>query len=313
MLRRLMILLIAGILLVSSVLSALYVTAIRRIANLEPEAGDALPTGVPGRFLDVRGHRVHVVERGNGPAILLVHGTGGTTLDWETSVFDDLAQDHRVVALDLYGMGFSERDESFAYGFTLWTDQLAGTLDVLGLERVSVIGQSLGGAIALVFAGRYPSRVDRAVSVDSGPWMPPFMLLMLTPGIGETIVAQSDYWPERLDRPPLYAERLRAVYRIRGTRRNLLRAIRGQFFRDGLAYVRAMSQVQCPVLLVHGAADDIIPLRAAASLRRLVTNSEMVVLDRAGHFSMQDSPQDFLQAARQFLDPQNTQRRGNQQ
>ncbi len=302
-LRGLMILLVAGLLFISLVLSVLYLTAVRRIASRETDAGDALPPSVPGRFIRVGGHRVHVVERGAGPAILLVHGTAGTTLDWETSVLDDLARDHHVVALDLYGMGFSERDDGFAYGFTLWADQLVGTLDALGLERVSVIGQSLGGAIALVFAGRYPSRVDRAVSVDSGPWMPPFMVLMLTPGIGETILARSEYWPERPDQPATYAERLRTVYRIRGTRRHLLRAMRGQFFRDGLTYLRAMSRVQCPVLFVHGAADDIIPVRAAASLRRLVSNSEMVVLDGAGHFSMQDSPQRFLQEVRQFLGP----------
>jgi 2-hydroxymuconate-semialdehyde hydrolase len=300
-LRKLMAAVLAGFLLIALALSVLYLTATRRIASLETEAGDRLPPNVPGRFVRVNGHRVHVVERGEGPAILLVHGTGGTTLDWETSVLDDLGQDHRVVAVDLYGMGFSQRDDTFAYGFTLWADQLAGTLDALGLDRVSVIGQSLGGAIALVFAGKYPSRVNRAVSVDSGPWMPAFMLLMLTPGIGETILAHSDYWPERPDQPALYAERLRAVYRIRGTRRNLLRAIRGQFIRDGLTYLRAMSRVQCPTLLVHGAADDIIPVRAAASLRRLLKNSEMVVLDGAGHFSMQDSPQRFLQEVRRFL------------
>ena len=312
-LRQLMMAVVAAPLLISVVLSALYFTASRRIASRETEAGDALPPGVPGRFIRVGGHRVHVVERGEGPAILLVHGTGGTTLDWETSVLDDLAHDHRVVALDLYGMGFSERDDRFAYGFTLWADQLAGTLDALSLPRASVIGQSLGGAIALVFAGRYPSRVDRAVSVDSGPWMPAFMLLMLTPGIGETILARCDYWPERPDQPARYAERLRVVYRIRGTRRNLLRAIRGQFFRDGLTYLRAMSQVQCPTLFVHGGADDIIPVRAAATLHRLVTNSEMVVLDGAGHFSMQDSPQRFLQEVRRFLGAQNAERRGDQQ
>ena len=294
---------IGGILLISLALSVLYLTAIHRIASLETEAGDRLPPNVPGRFVRIGRHRVHVVERGEGAAILLVPGTGGTTLDWETSVLDDLGQDHRVVALDLYGMGFSDRDDTFAYGVSLWADQLAGTLDALGLDRVSVIGQSLGGAIALVFAGRYPSRVNRAVSVDSGPWMPAFMLLMVTPGIGETILSRSDYWPERPDQPALYAERLRAVYRIRGTRRNLLRAIRGEFLRDGLTYFRAVSQVQCPTLLVHGAADDIIPLRAAASLRRLVKGSELVVLDGAGHFSMQDAPRRFVEEVRRFLDP----------
>ena len=176
----------------SLVLSVLYVTGNQWIMDRETKNGDELPLDVPGRLLQVNGYRVHVVERGDGPAILLVHGTGGTTLDWAASVFDDLAQTHHVVAVDLYGMGFSERNEEVGYGFKLWADELAGTLDALGIERASVIGQSLGGAIAMVFAGRYPARVNRAVSVDSGPWLPPFMLLMLTPGTGELILGQTE-------------------------------------------------------------------------------------------------------------------------
>ena len=289
----------AGLLLVALVLSALYVVAARRIAGRETESGGTLPDGVPGRLIAVDGHRVHVVERGAGPAILLVHGTAGTTLDWETSVVDDLARDHRVIALDLYGMGFSDRDDRFDYGFELWTDQLAHTLDALGVERASVIGQSLGGALSLVFAGRYPARVERVVSVDSGPWMPSFLLLMLTPGIGETILARADYWPERPEQGALYAERLRQVYRIAGTRRSLLRALRGQFV-DARTYFGGIASVECPALLVHGDSDDIIPLRAARSLQRLLKQSELVVIP-GGHFSMQDSPQRFLEVVRRFL------------
>jgi len=300
-LRRLIIFLTAGLLLGSLVLSTLYFIGNQWIADRETKTGDELPSEVPGRLLRANGHRVHVVEGGTGPVLLLVHGTGGTTLDWETSVFDDLARAHHVVAVDLYGMGFSEKSEEFEYGFKLWADQLAGTLDALGIERASVIGQSLGGAIAMVFAGRYPARVNRAISVDSGPWLPPFMLLMLTPGTGELILGQSEYWPERPDQPTEYAERLRKVYQIKGTRRYLLRAIRGQFLEPGV-YLSAISQIQCPVLLVHGGADDIIPLRAAASLQRLLKNSEMVVIEGAGHFSMQDSPRRFVQEVNRFLD-----------
>jgi pimeloyl-ACP methyl ester carboxylesterase len=164
-----------------------------------------------------------------------------------------------------------------------------------------VIGQSLGGAVATVFAGTYPSRVERLVSVDSGPWLPPFMLLMLVPGTGEVILGRSEYWPERPDQPPQSRERLRQVYRIRGTRRHLLKAIRSQFL-DGRVYFGALSHLACPTLLVHGSADDIIPLRAAASLRRLLKNSQMAVVDGAGHFSMQDRPQQFVQEVSRFLD-----------
>src|SRR5262245_43718021 len=98
-------------------------------------------------------------------------------------------------------MGVSERAQDFRYCLRLWIDQLAASLDALHIERASVVGQSLGGAVAAVFAGTHPSRVERLVSVDSGPWMPPFMLLMLLRGTGEMILGRSDYWPERPDQP----------------------------------------------------------------------------------------------------------------
>jgi len=302
LLRRLTITLFVALLVGSLALSGLYVIGSRLITDRETKTGDELPPDVPGRLLQVNGlHRVHVVEGGNGHAVLLVHGTGGTTLDWESSVFDNLAQHHHVVAVDLYGMGFSERNEHFEYGFKLWADQLAGVLDALGIERASVIGQSVGGAIAVVFAGSYPSRVTRVVSVDSAPWLPPSMLLLITPGSGELILGRSEYWPERPDQPSRYAERLRDVYEIKGTRRHLLRVIRWEFL-DSRMYFSAIPRVQCPVLQVHGASDDIIPLRAAASLTRLLKNSEMVVIDGAGHYSRQDSPQRFAQEVNRFLD-----------
>jgi pimeloyl-ACP methyl ester carboxylesterase len=265
-----------------------------------PQSVGHLPDDVPGRLIKVHGHTVHVVERGSGgEAILLVHGTAGTTLDWEQAA-DALSDTHRVVALDLFGMGFSERIERCSYGFSFWADQLGGTLDVLGVRRASVIGQSLGGGIAAFFAGTFPSRVERVVSVDSGPWMPPLLALMLLPGVGELMLSRVEYWPDRPDQGERYAERLRHVYRIKGTRRHLMKAMRGQFLHPR-SYFQALSKIECPVLLVHGANDDIIPLRAAKTLQRRLAGSRMVVLEGAGHFAMQDQPGRFIEEVRRFL------------
>jgi hypothetical protein len=91
------------------------------MARAEPDAV-ALPRGVPGRLLDVGARPVHVVERGRGPPLVLVHGFAGSTYDWEEHVLEPLAQSHRAIALDLYGMGFSARDDALPYGLDLWTE-----------------------------------------------------------------------------------------------------------------------------------------------------------------------------------------------
>jgi pimeloyl-ACP methyl ester carboxylesterase len=266
----------------------------------EPDWLGALPSGVPGRVVEVDGRRVHVVERGAGDdAMLLVHGAAGTTLDWETSVLDTFATRRRVVAVDLFGMGFSERVGP-PIRFATRSRQLAGTLDALGIERAKVVGQSLGGAVVGAFAGTFPERVTHLVSVDSGPWVSLAMIPMLVPPYVTWLANRRGYWPARPDQGRAYEERLRAVYRVEGTRRDLAAFIRGQFV-DGRSYFAALARVECPTLLVHGANDHIIPVRAARSLLRRIPGARLVVIDCAGHFSMQDEPEQFVAACEDFF------------
>jgi pimeloyl-ACP methyl ester carboxylesterase len=104
------------------------------------------------------------VEKGPGAPLLLVHGFGASTFDYEERVLEPLARSHKVVAVDLYGFGWSERNDEFAYGWALWSEQLAGTLDALGIERAAIAGHSMGGAAAAVFAARHPERVESSSS-----------------------------------------------------------------------------------------------------------------------------------------------------
>jgi pimeloyl-ACP methyl ester carboxylesterase len=137
------------------------------ISLREPDDGRVLPPGVTGRLLDVGGHRVHVVERGTGPALVVIHGFGGSTVDFEEIVLEPLSRRHRVIAIDLYGFGWSERSDDFAYGWTLWSEEVAGVLDALGVARASVLGHSMCGAVAAVLAARHPDRVDRLILADA--------------------------------------------------------------------------------------------------------------------------------------------------
>ncbi|MGZ7086508.1 MAG: alpha/beta fold hydrolase [Ilumatobacteraceae bacterium] len=151
------------------------------------------------------------------------------------------------------------------FTFDVWTRQLAGTLAVLGIEHATVIGQSLGGAVVTSFAGDYPASVDRVVSVASGPWINPAMIPMLSAHYVNHLVDRRGYWPDRPDQGVAYWTRLRDVYRIEGTRKDLAAIVRGQFL-DGRNYFRSIANVRCPTLLIHGGADRIIPTRAARTL-----------------------------------------------
>lgn len=122
----------------------------RRIETYMPAAG---------RFVDVPGARLHVREAGSGPAVLLVHGLGGQTAHFDYGVFETLARSHRVVAVDRPGSGHSLRAPGTPADIATQAAALASLIDTLGLERPTVAGHSLGGAIALALALEYPDKV----------------------------------------------------------------------------------------------------------------------------------------------------------
>jgi pimeloyl-ACP methyl ester carboxylesterase len=117
----------------------------------------ALPPA--GRFVDVPGARLHVVERGQGPALLLVHGLAGQLCHFTYGIVDQLATRYRVVAVDRPGSGYSVRTLGASATLGAQADALAALIETLQLGRSVVVGHSLGGAVALALAQRHPQRV----------------------------------------------------------------------------------------------------------------------------------------------------------
>jgi pimeloyl-ACP methyl ester carboxylesterase len=113
----------------------------------------------PGRFVDVPGARLHVLERGQGPAVLLVHGLSGQLENFGYGMIEPLSRNFRVIAVDRPGAGHSTRTPGSATDLPAQAEALAALCDKLGLERPLVVGHSLGGAIALALAIHHPGCV----------------------------------------------------------------------------------------------------------------------------------------------------------
>lgn len=129
-------------------LAALNISRSRRAEIENPPSGD---------FIEVNGVRLHYVEQGKGSPIVLLHGNGATVEDWTASgLFDTLAANHRVIAFDRPGFGYSERPRS-----TVWTPRaqaelIAGAIAQLGVEHPLVVGHSFGTLVTLALALDFP-------------------------------------------------------------------------------------------------------------------------------------------------------------
>jgi 4,5:9,10-diseco-3-hydroxy-5,9,17-trioxoandrosta-1(10),2-diene-4-oate hydrolase len=262
----------------------------------------------------VGGLRLRCWDEGAGPAVVLIHGIGASLEYWRYTV-PALADQHRVLAIDLPGCGFSER------GRTLPTlaetaDLMVGLLDALGLPRASYVGNSLGGLIALETALRHPGRVERLILSNSaglGREVNVFWRLAGLPVLGPSLIAlsrglalrrQANIFFDPNDDPAV-VERCRSwvartdlVDTISGAARLGL-DLRGQ--RPDIIRVDRLTELTVPTLLVWGRNDSIIPASHAERAHRLIPNAQLVIFDNCGHCPQLQRPVEFNRVARAFL------------
>jgi pimeloyl-ACP methyl ester carboxylesterase len=153
-----------------------------------------------GRFVDVPGARLHVREfgsdSGNRQAVLLVHGLGGQMAHFDYGVVEELAKRFRVVVVDRPGSGHSVRDAQCPAHVSAQAAALAALIGKLGLERPTLVGHSLGGAIALALAIEHPGAAGALALVaplTHAPEAPPavFKALTMSPGRLRTLFART--------------------------------------------------------------------------------------------------------------------------
>ncbi len=258
-------------------------------ARLEPDLPPTLSSSPETSFLSTRSGTVHILDLGEGEAILLLHGSGRSVADWQEGLAESLAKSHRVVAFDNYGFGFSERDHALQYGNALWARQAIDVLDALGIGRVTVVGHSAGGVVAAFLAADHPERIRGAVFVGHGLAMDPTQIVPFLPGIGELWVTRMSVFGDTFsERHRSFAE---SAYRIRGTRAALLTFIRRQYTIDGIRLLGGTYEdIEVPVLQVHGEHDASISISAARRVTDRLVNARFVVVEGASHDVHVDAP-----------------------
>jgi len=281
------------------ILGGLFVAGKVAARRFETEDRAAAPWGPNTAFLQTRSGRVHVLDVGRGDAILLLHGSGRSVADWQEGLADRLASGYRVVAFDNYGVGLSDRNHPFRYGNALWEEQAIDVLDALGIRRSVVVGHSAGGVVAACLAADHADRVRGAVFIGHGIAMDPEQMLPLLPGVGELLMGRMEVFGDTFS--DLHRRRMRAAYRIRGTRAALLTFIRRQYTVDGLRLMTGTYEdIAVPVLQVHGTRDQSIPIDAARALGERLRDTRFVAVEGSSHDVHIDFPDRLAEEISRF-------------
>jgi len=244
---------------------------------------------------------------GEGEPILLIHGLGSSTRDWEEQV-PDFSQRYQVIAIDLRGHGKTDKPKG-PYKMQMFAEDIAKLLKKLSITSIHVLGISLGGGIAFQFAVDYPSLVKSLIIVNAGIEMPidSFKLkfeafkrtfivkLVGMKKMGEVLAPRLFIKPEQEElRKKLverWAENDKKAYL------SAMRALIGWSIRDQI------KKIKCPTLII-GSEGDYAPSSVKEEYTALLQNAKFVEIKDARHAVPMEKPREFNEIVMKFLSKQ---------
>jgi 2-hydroxymuconate-semialdehyde hydrolase len=263
------------------------------------------------RTIDAGGVQTSYLEAGAGEPVVMLHGSGpgvSAMANWQNNI-GTLSQRFRVLAPDIVGFGATQRPDDVTYSLRTWTDQIWAFLDAHGIEKTAIVGNSLGGRIALQMATDCPDRITK-------------MVLMGAPGVGMTLTdglaALRAYEPSHdamrdllrnyfaVD-PTMITDELVAIRYEASIADGAYEAYRAMFFDPRHAgselgitedEVRAIAT---PTLLVHGREDKVVPVQVSVTMLGLLPNADLHVFSSCGHWTQIERADEFSALVSDYL------------
>jgi len=270
-------------------------------------------------FREVHGYTRAFRMMGDGPPLLLIHGLSDSSATW-APVLPLLAEHHLVIAPDLLGHGASDKPRA-DYAVAAYACGMRDLLAVLDIDRVTVVGHSLGGGIAMQFAYQFPERCERLVLVGSAgvgrevhpllrlassPLAEPGLAFLTAPPVRSAVRALAPLLRVglRLGRDFDYVlDRYRCLTSPTA-RKAFLRTLRAGVDMNGQVITmldRCYLTVGMPTLILWGAQDHVIPVEHAFTAHRAMPGSELEIFETSGHFPHQDEPERFAKTIESFI------------
>ncbi|HEX6874613.1 MAG TPA: alpha/beta fold hydrolase [Nocardioidaceae bacterium] len=271
-------------------------------------------------YLTIHGHKRAYVKAGSGPALLLLHGLGCDHTTWQP-VISALSRRYTVIAPDLLGHGRSDKPRA-DYSVGGYANGMRDLLTVLGIDKVTVVGHSFGGGVAMQFAYQFPERTERLVLVAPGgigrevtaairaislPGFQTAMGVATLPGLLQAsklalrgLAASGITRARDLDEVAEIMQHL-SDRKARAAITHVVRAVvdwRGQVvtMADRAYLTHAM-----PMCVIWGREDAVIPVSHARLTSRIAPEAQVEVIPNAGHFPHKDHPQRFVKLLHDFI------------
>jgi len=253
----------------------------------------------------VYGQKIHYMEAGSGPVVILLHGLGGDLTNWASTV-GPLSEKYHVIAPDQIGFGHSDKP-LINYRVGTLVDFLDGFYKELKIEKASLVGNSLGGWTAAAFALAHPEKVDRLILVDSAGFalekdFDTRTLNGLNPSTREgmaQVLSVIMYNKQMFSNPAVidgaFARKMAAGdgYTI-------------QRFVDSIAHAEdvldgKLSSIKQPTLIVWGKQDGLTLLALGERFNKEIAGSEIFIIDKCGHVPQMEKAAEFNAALLRFL------------
>jgi len=226
--------------------------------------------------------------------LVLVHGAGGSHLDWPAPL-------RRLTGINVYDLDLPGHGRSEGTGrssIASYRDFVLAFLDALGLKRATMAGHSMGGGIALAFALHYPDRSDGLILVGSGARLRvlPAILTGILSDFEATVALVCDY-----AFGPSASEQLKRLGRQR-LLKTPPQVLHGDYCAcDAFDVMERLGEVRCPTLAIGGTADRLTPPKYAIYLRDHIPGAKLVLVDAAGHMVMLEKPEIVSRAISKFI------------
>jgi len=270
-----------------------------------------LDTDVQTLTITAADHRTNLHRAGEGKPVALLHGSGAGESAWANwrKVIGPLSESFSIVAPDIAGFGATELKPDTKYNIMLWVEHFVAILDELGIEKVSVVGNSFGGALGLMTAINHPDRIDRLVLLGT-----PCGHFPITDGLraqGEfdgtmpSMRRAISYFPhdESIITEELIAARFNAATRDGALEafRKLMPPPEGENPIVRGIPEKLLRKVGHKTLILHGREDRVVPYARALDMHQWVENSDLHSFGKCGHWVQIEREAEFLKLVKDFL------------